>query len=376
MSIARRDLSRKLLLAWFAHGLDPEPEFQIAPTDPHVVCRKCWRPKPPEEFNGYRNRAGEFVPATICKACHKALVDLPRRARLRAAAAVRRAQRLGKCNRCGGRALVSYIYAHSRNCPDCVAALAKQSDDRAAFLAAHGGKDPWRTPEYHRLLREREADRLGRSLPAYTPQAERERLAPLKRAERSADRHRKKVFQSLVREYDWLAGQSQEVTQAERQEHAAYQRQRYARRRREEIDRHLNWKTANPERISEYGRTRAEREREGADGTVTRETVMRLKRLATRCAYCDSPLVRKETDHMMPVCLGGEHSLRNIVIACPLCNGRKAKLTYAQWTDRIEPEHRARVVALWMARFGELETAGAPVFLLCGGFQAEGVRPQ
>lgn len=375
MSIARRDLTKKLLFAWFAHGLNPEPEFQIAPTDPHIVCRKCWRPKQPDQFNGYRNRAGEFVPATICKACHKTLFDLPRRARLRAAAAVRRAERLGRCNRCGGRALISYINAHHRNCPDCVAALAKARADREAFRAAHDGKDPSQTREYQRLERESEAQRKGRELPAYVPQAEKERRAAWHRAEHLADQHRKKMFRLLVQEYDWIASQNREIADAERQEHAATSRQYYARHRQQEIARHLAWKAANPERISEYGRTRAEREREGADGTVIKETIAQLKRDTVRCVYCDTPLTRKETDHMTPVCLGGEHSCRNIVIVCPRCNGRKAKLSYAQWIDRIEPEHRARVVALWVARFGELATpVGAPVVLLAAGLPVDGFR--
>jgi len=112
-----------------------------------------------------------------------------------------------------------------------------------------------------------------------------------------------------------------------------------------------------------------------APGVKDKETIAQLKREVVRCAYCDAPLTRKETDHMTPVCLGGEHSLRNIVIVCPRCNGRKAKLSFAQWIDRIELEHRARVVALWEARFGELATpVGAPVVLLAAGLQVDGFR--
>ena len=35
---------------------------------------------------------------------------------------------------------------------------------------------------------------------------------------------------------------------------------------------------------------------------------------------------RKQTDHMVPLVLAGEHSLRNIVIVCPPCNGRKSAI--------------------------------------------------
>ncbi len=52
---------------------------------------------------------------------------------------------------------------------------------------------------------------------------------------------------------------------------------------------------------------------------------------------------RKQTDHMTPLALGGDHSLRNIVIVCPGCN-RKGSLNYAEWIERVEPEHKARAI--------------------------------
>lgn len=182
----------------------------------------------------------------------------------------------------------------------------------------------------------------------------RERLASLKRAERSADRHRKKVFQSLVREYDWLVGQSQEVTQAEREEHAATARQYYERHRQQEVVRALAWKAANPERVHEYDQTRKERIQTTDDGTATPIAIAQLKREASHCAYCGSRLLVKQTDHMTPLSLGGAHSRRNIVIVCPDCNGKKHNLSYADWIERVEARYRGRVVALWAARFGEM----------------------
>jgi hypothetical protein len=57
---------------------------------------------------------------------------------------------------------------------------------------------------------------------------------------------------------------------------------------------------------------------------------------------------------MIPLALGGEHSLRNIVIVCPACNGKKANLSYTEWIERVGPEHRERVVALFEQRYGVL----------------------
>jgi hypothetical protein len=61
---------------------------------------------------------------------------------------------------------------------------------------------------------------------------------------------------------------------------------------------------------------------------------------------------------MIPIALGGEHSLRNIVIVCPNCNGRKATLSYEKWIERIEPQHRARVVAVYQERYGPADGVG------------------
>jgi hypothetical protein len=46
------------------------------------------------------------------------------------------------------------------------------------------------------------------------------------------------------------------------------------------------------------------------------------------------------------------------VIVCPACNLRKAKLPYAKWIERAEPQHRGRVAALWNERDGHLALEG------------------
>src|SRR5581483_9472558 len=79
--------------------------------------------------------------------------------------------------------------------------------------------------------------------------------------------------------------------------------------------------------------------------------IRKLKRAATHCVYCGGRLIWKQTDHMVPLALGGEHSLRNIVIVCPDCNARKARLSYAEWVERVEPQHRGRVVELYRMRY-------------------------
>ena len=69
---------------------------------------------------------------------------------------------------------------------------------------------------------------------------------------------------------------------------------------------------------------------------------------------------------MVALCHGGEHSLGNIVIVCRPCNGQKASLTYEQWIERVEPEHRERVQRLWIARHPASDRA-LPLFAAYAG---------
>ena len=57
------------------------------------------------------------------------------------------------------------------------------------------------------------------------------------------------------------------------------------------------------------------------------------------CAYCGKPFDLfnpPTTDHVIPLSLGGQHSPKNIVPACLICNGRKGKHV---WKPR--PSRRA-----------------------------------
>jgi 5-methylcytosine-specific restriction endonuclease McrA len=137
---------------------------------------------------------------------------------------------------------------------------------------------------------------------------------------------------------------------------AAEYREFYAQHQQEELARHAAWKAANPELVNEQHRIRQERIEATDDGTLTAPAIRSLKARTSQCAYCNSPLLdpsEKQTDHMIALCHGGEHSRRNILIVCRGCNARKASLTYEQWVERIEPQHRARVQSLYLERYAE-----------------------
>mgnify|MGYP003402340636 CR=1 FL=1 len=52
-----------------------------------------------------------------------------------------------------------------------------------------------------------------------------------------------------------------------------------------------------------------------------------LGKFNSRCFYCRKKFRKLEMDHVIPLSRGGEHSIRNVVPACRLCNQRKNMLT-------------------------------------------------
>ncbi len=244
-------------------------------------------------------------------------------------------------------------YAHSGRlralCPDCDeetdAARQRNSVARAA-----GFRGWWNTPEYKRQQREADAVKEGRTLPPYQPQSERNRQGAMLQVERLADQIRRRwatqwlaPFRAALYQSDPLFREEKKArSRAEYWAHLAQSRLKTARYKRKHRDRACRYEARRNRRIVET-----------SDGTLAPDLIAALKRRARRCAYCDSAIFPpdKVTDHMIPLCQGGEHSLRNLVICCRLCNARKARLSYAEWIERIEPQHRARVVALYRMRY-------------------------
>ena len=231
--------------------------------------------------------------------------------------------------------------------------------ENAAARAA-GYIDRTHTPEYKRMQRERDAEKQGRALCEYVPQAKKEERSALARVEKEADRIRARWAKEWLKPFQQPQATYAELCASDptyKGRHAAKSRKSYWRRHQRELERIGIWKAAHPDQKRQYDVTRREREREFADGTVTSEEIAGLKQKATYCAYCACALVKKQTDHMVPLVLGGKHSLRNIVIVCPDCNARKARLSYEQWIGRVAHQHRARVVALFYERYGDLAVA-------------------
>jgi 5-methylcytosine-specific restriction endonuclease McrA len=202
---------------------------------------------------------------------------------------------------------------------------------------------------------QREAAQQGRSLRGYVPQEERERHALLLRADREAHRVRRRYFEALLLGWNRMVLTRPDVVERLREENAAKSREYYHRNLQRSRRKTAMYKAAHPEWAIEHQEIRTDRIKAMDDGTLTVQVLRELKAQASRCAYCDDPFVfaeEKQTDHMVALCHGGEHSRRNVVIVCRRCNGRKARLTYAEWLDRVEPAHRGRTMALFCQRYG------------------------
>lgn len=327
-------------------------------------CRRCGVSVAERPDWGRYERDGSLKP--FCPDCY-------------ASGRVKPANGKHACKQCGALAISRPDWGRYENnarlkslCPECdqrAQARRKQAQQRNAVAAASGYGRGWTsTPEYHRIQRERDAAREGRGIDPYMPQDERNRRGLMVDAEQHADSIRSRWIREWLRPFRQSArefyGELYRTDPLYREQQKALYREHYRRHRDDEVDRVAAYKRMHANRNLEWTATRKAREAMLADGTVTPEAVTQLKREAIHCAYCNTELTSKQTDHMNPVVLGGEHSLRNIAIVCPSCNGMKAKLSYEEWLERVDPQHRERVLALYRERHGQSRSASAIVLPL------------
>jgi 5-methylcytosine-specific restriction endonuclease McrA len=256
------------------------------------------------------------------------------------------------CTKCGCNP--TYANQSATLCHPCY--VADRREKRIARKSA-GVRTSYESAGYKRLQGEREAAREGRILCDYVPRDERARLAAARAAVRipedGAKRMRRRFIRSMLKEFNQIAASTfPEVASALRKENAEQSRKKYQKHLAQERLRTARYKAAHRDQMVEHEQTRLERIDLTSDGTATKASILEAKAAASRCAYCDCPFgdAHKQTDHMVALCHGGEHSLSNMVIVCRPCNARKASLTYEQWIERVDPQHRGRVQRLWIAR--------------------------
>jgi 5-methylcytosine-specific restriction endonuclease McrA len=113
-------------------------------------------------------------------------------------------------------------------------------------------------------------------------------------------------------------------------------RERYWSRPDHERQRTSDYKARNWERKLQWDEIRRQRITTTADGTVTDAVIGKLKQEAEHCVYCGAAFKDrrdKQTEHVVPLCNGGTHTLENIVIACASCNGSKGTSLPGEWVN-------------------------------------------
>lgn len=76
-------------------------------------------------------------------------------------------------------------------------------------------------------------------------------------------------------------------------------------------------------------------------------------------------------DHMDPLELGGEHSIRNAVYCCGPCNIKKGTLRFAKWLERLQPAQREYARQLYIEKHGHL-----PEEFVEGALRSKGMWPE
>jgi 5-methylcytosine-specific restriction endonuclease McrA len=89
------------------------------------------------------------------------------------------------------------------------------------------------------------------------------------------------------------------------------------------------------------------------------------------CPYCGQLLppayirkgragARAHLDHMDPLALGGEDSIRNAVYVCERCNGQKSDMLFVDWLATLAPDAEARARAIYAEKHGHPPEAFSP----------------
>lgn len=107
-------------------------------------------------------------------------------------------------------------------------------------------------------------------------------------------------------------------------------------------------KMAEPERTalrSHNARRRALRRGATAYQVTDRDLRRILALYRSSCAYCETPLSVPHWDHVVPLALGGTHSVGNLLPSCEDCNKSKGSATLMEWRvarkrKRPVPRHR------------------------------------
>jgi 5-methylcytosine-specific restriction endonuclease McrA len=260
------------------------------------------------------------------------------------------------CRRCGREfpPTVEY-FSGDRAKKDGLRTLCRECDAQAKQTRRQENIEEARHKEREQKKREREINPekvKARKREYYANHAEQEREA--KRRWRMENPERAKAIsqkyqethKEQIREYD-------RRRRAENPEKARERVQKWKKANPERVKELVrNWKTNNPERDKELSREKAHRWavahpekvleharrrralKAGAIGFYTEDDVRKqFEAQMGLCCWCLRPLTDYERDHLIALARGGTNWARNIVVACPHCNGSKWKwMPFYEWT--------------------------------------------
>lgn len=239
-----------------------------------------------------------------------------------------------ECSHCG----CHFDGRKRKYCSDECAAQAKRHRDarnkakarRSKGIQPRASKPSgyYRTPEYKRIQRFRQARREGR-VPKHRP-------LPAVRAIHRAHQARVKAWKRYLRACDRLDRRANAMTPAEKwrwryRHDPEFRAKQQARLRAKKYRRRLQKKASD-------------------DGTVGPECYG----TRPRCLYCDTRLTNQSRplDHMVPLDLGGMHSASNVTECCLSCNSRKGNRAFDDWLAQLSEPHRTRAEREYVRKQG------------------------
>ena len=93
------------------------------------------------------------------------------------------------------------------------------------------------------------------------------------------------------------------------------------------------WRAANKDRLRVNQRNRVARLRANPQsvGVSIEDWQALVRRYRGCCAYCTTPAVGIQMDHVVPISRGGRHAIGNVLPACRWCNQSKGARLLVEW---------------------------------------------
>lgn len=123
-----------------------------------------------------------------------------------------------------------------------------------------------------------------------------------------------------------------------------------------------NWRQSHRGAQKEKDLKRRQRLVSQSDMTLTIDAVDKLYASSSSCPYCGVSMTdgrggpdiksAKSIDHMVPLVLGGLHSLQNVIVCCLSCNSKKGNKPYSEWVEGLSEPYRSKAEALYIKKHG------------------------